>query len=65
VNIPLKELRGRVSELDPTLPTVTYCNKGTTGNAGQNLLRNLGFARVYNLSGGNSNYQAYRRAGLG
>jgi NADPH-dependent 2,4-dienoyl-CoA reductase/sulfur reductase-like enzyme/rhodanese-related sulfurtransferase len=65
VNIPLKELRGRVDELDPTLLTVTYCNKGTTGNAGQNVLRNLGFARVYNLSGGNSNYQAYRAAGLG
>lgn len=65
VSIPLKELRGRVDELDPSLPTVTYCNKGTTGNAGQNVLRNLGFARVYNLSGGNSNYQAYRRAGLG
>mgnify|MGYP001825633891 CR=1 FL=1 len=65
VNIPLKELRGRVGELDPTLPTVTYCNKGTTGNAGQNVLRNLGFARVHNLSGGNSNYQAYLRAGLG
>jgi NADPH-dependent 2,4-dienoyl-CoA reductase/sulfur reductase-like enzyme/rhodanese-related sulfurtransferase len=65
VNIPLKELRGRVGELDPSLPTVTYCNKGTTGNAGQNVLRNLGFARVYNLSGGNSNYQAYRAASLG
>jgi NADPH-dependent 2,4-dienoyl-CoA reductase/sulfur reductase-like enzyme/rhodanese-related sulfurtransferase len=65
VNIPLKELRGRIGELDPSLPTVTYCNKGTTGNAGQNVLRNLGFDRVYNLSGGNSNYQAYRAASLG
>ncbi len=65
VNLPLKELRQRVGELDPALPTVTYCNKGTTGNAGQNVLRNLGFDRVYNLSGGNSNYQAYRTAGLG
>lgn len=65
VNIPFKELRRRLGELDPSLPTVTYCNKGTTGNAGQNVLRNLGFDRVYNLSGGNSNYQAYRRAGLG
>jgi rhodanese-related sulfurtransferase len=44
---------------------VTYCIKGTTGNAGQNALRDLGFGRVYNLSGGNSNYQAYRAAGLG
>jgi NADPH-dependent 2,4-dienoyl-CoA reductase/sulfur reductase-like enzyme/rhodanese-related sulfurtransferase len=65
INVPLKELRDRVGELDPSLPTVTYCNKGTTGNAGQNVLRNLGFGRVYNLSGGNSNYQAYRSAGLG
>jgi NADPH-dependent 2,4-dienoyl-CoA reductase/sulfur reductase-like enzyme/rhodanese-related sulfurtransferase len=64
VSIPLKQLRERAGELDPTLPTVTYCNKGTTGNAGQNVLRNLGFERVYNLSGGNSNYQAYRSAGL-
>jgi rhodanese-related sulfurtransferase len=44
---------------------VTYCNKGTTGNAGQMVLRDLGFGRVDNLSGGNSNYQAYRAAGLG
>ncbi|WP_277207341.1 FAD-dependent oxidoreductase [Isoptericola croceus] len=60
VNIPLAELRSRSGELDPTLPTVTYCNKGVSGNAGQNVLRNLGFGEVSNLSGGNKNYQAYR-----
>lgn len=65
VNIPLKELRERAGELDPEVRTVTYCNKGVTGNAGQNVLRNLGFEAVYNLFGGNSNYQAFRRAGLG
>jgi NADPH-dependent 2,4-dienoyl-CoA reductase/sulfur reductase-like enzyme/rhodanese-related sulfurtransferase len=65
IHIPLAQLRDRVGELDPTLPTVTYCNKGTSGNAGQHVLRNLGFTHVLNLSGGNSNYQAYRRAGLG
>ncbi|GAB2498180.1 FAD-dependent oxidoreductase [Promicromonospora xylanilytica] len=58
VHIPLAELRKRSGELDPALPTVTYCNKGVTGNAGQNVLRNLGFADVANLSGGNQNYQA-------
>ena len=57
VHIPLAELRRRSGELDPALPTVTYCNKGVTGNAGQNVLRNLGFADVANLSGGNQNYQ--------
>jgi len=58
VHIPLKELRTRAAELDPSLVTVTYCNKGVTGNAGQNVLRNLGFARAYNLSGGNQTWQA-------
>lgn len=57
VHIPLAELRRRSGELDPALPTLTYCNKGVTGNAGQNVLRNLGFADVANLSGGNQNYQ--------
>jgi NADPH-dependent 2,4-dienoyl-CoA reductase/sulfur reductase-like enzyme/rhodanese-related sulfurtransferase len=64
VHIPLAQLRDRVGELDPTLPTVTYCNKGVSGNAAQNVLRNLGVGRVYNLSGGNSNYQAHVAAGV-
>ncbi|MEG3616359.1 FAD-dependent oxidoreductase [Isoptericola haloaureus] len=61
VHIPLAELRGRAGELDPALPTVTYCNKGVTGNAGQNVLRGLGFADVANLSGGNTTYQRHVR----
>lgn len=61
VHIPLAELRKRSGELDPALPTVTYCNKGVTGNAGQNVLRNLGFADVANLSGGNQNYQQHHQ----
>ncbi len=61
VHIPLAELRHRSGELDPALPTLTYCNKGVTGNAGQNVLRNLGFADVANLSGGNQNYQQHRQ----
>jgi NADPH-dependent 2,4-dienoyl-CoA reductase/sulfur reductase-like enzyme/protein-tyrosine-phosphatase/rhodanese-related sulfurtransferase len=60
-HIPLAELRQRSGELDPALPTLTYCNKGVTGNAGQNVLRNLGFADVANLSGGNQNYQQHRQ----
>lgn len=59
IHIPLKELRARLGELDPALFTVTYCNKGVSGNAGQNVLRNHGFVEVANLSGGNQNYQAY------
>jgi len=59
VHIPLAELRSRAGELDPAVPTVTYCNKGVSGNAGQNVLRNLGFTDVANLSGGNQEYQSY------
>ena len=52
------QLRGRLGELDPDVPTVTYCNKGTTGNAAQNILLGKGFTHVYNLSGGETQYAA-------
>lgn len=57
ISMPLGEIRKRIAELDPTMPTVVYCNKGVTGNAAQNLLLNMGFGEVYNLSGGHQNYQ--------
>lgn len=59
INIPLGDLREKCKDLDPSLPTVTYCNSGVTGNAAQNILRNLGFSDLYNLSGGNKNYQKF------
>ncbi|MFC3899704.1 FAD-dependent oxidoreductase [Aliicoccus persicus] len=59
VNVPLKDLRDYAEEVDKDQTIVTYCNKGTTGNAAQNVLINLGFENVYNLSGGNKNYQRY------
>ncbi|MCP3033089.1 FAD-dependent oxidoreductase [Halobacillus sp. A1] len=59
VNIPLGELREKADQFQSDLPTVTYCNKGVTGNAAQNVLQNKGFKEVYNLSGGNKNYQEY------
>jgi NADPH-dependent 2,4-dienoyl-CoA reductase/sulfur reductase-like enzyme/rhodanese-related sulfurtransferase len=61
INIPLGELREKSKELNPNLPTITYCNSGVTGNAAQNVLRNLGFTDIFNLSGGNKNYQHYRK----
>ncbi|MGG3572253.1 FAD-dependent oxidoreductase [Bacillus gobiensis] len=59
INIPHANLRSEANNLDPEIPTVTYCNKGVTGNAAQNVLRNMGFKNVYNLSGGNKNYQKF------
>ncbi|MBN1891321.1 MAG: FAD-dependent oxidoreductase [Clostridiales bacterium] len=55
-NIRHEDLRDCLCELDPNKPIVTYCNKGTTGNAAQNILLNRGFTEVYNLSGGFSHY---------
>ena len=65
VSIPLSELRDQAEELDKEVTTVTYCNKGTTGNAAQNLLLNLGFKEVYNLAGGNQNYQWQKKIDFG
>jgi len=57
-NIPHEDLRDKLDQLDPTLPVITYCNKGVTGNATQNILLNHDFKNVYNLSGGFRFYDA-------
>lgn len=50
------DLRSVAKSLDKELKTVTYCNKGVTANAAQNILINQGFKEVYNLSGGYKHY---------
>jgi len=55
-NIPHAELRAAAGKLDKETVTVTYCNKGVTGNAAQNILLNKGFKKVYNLSGGHKQF---------
>ncbi len=57
INMPLKSIRERYNELDREKTYVVHCNKGVSGNAAQNILLNLGFEKVYNLSGG---YKQYR-----
>jgi NADPH-dependent 2,4-dienoyl-CoA reductase/sulfur reductase-like enzyme/rhodanese-related sulfurtransferase len=58
VNMPHSSLREQLEALDKDVTTITYCNKGVTGNAAQNILINHGFKRVYNLSGGHKFYKA-------
>ncbi|HWQ97123.1 MAG TPA: FAD-dependent oxidoreductase [Clostridia bacterium] len=60
-SIPHAEIREAAESLDRDDIIVTYCNKGTTGNAVQNILLNKGFRRVYNLSGGMKQYTATRK----
>ena len=56
VNIPHAKIRTTAEELDKDVTAITYCNKGTTGNAAQNILLGKGFKKVYNLSGGQKQY---------
>lgn len=57
IHIPHAELREKLHTLDKDRKTVTYCNKGVTGNAAQNILIHHGFKDVYNLSGGHTFYK--------
>lgn len=61
VSMPHEVLREWMAALDKEKPVVTYCNKGTTGNAAQNILINHGFRKVYNLSGGHKQYQICKK----
>ncbi|MCX7749116.1 MAG: FAD-dependent oxidoreductase [Clostridia bacterium] len=60
VNIPHEKLRDNAEEMDKDLVTVTYCNKGVTGNAAQNILINNGFKKVLNISGGHKTYSKWK-----
>ena len=61
VSMPHASVRSVMNELDKEKPVVTYCNKGTTGNAVQNILINRGFRKVFNLSGGFKQYQISKK----
>jgi NADPH-dependent 2,4-dienoyl-CoA reductase/sulfur reductase-like enzyme/rhodanese-related sulfurtransferase len=52
VSIPVDELRGRLSELDPSQPTVVTCQSGLRAHAAIRILSQHGFERVRNLPGG-------------
>lgn len=56
-NIPFDKLENFAGQMDKEKSYVVHCNKGTTGNAAQNLLINLGFRDVSNLSGGYKQYK--------
>jgi NADPH-dependent 2,4-dienoyl-CoA reductase/sulfur reductase-like enzyme/rhodanese-related sulfurtransferase len=55
-NVPHAKLRTASKEMNKDIVAITYCNKGVTGNAAQNILINEGFKKVYNLSGGHKHY---------
>jgi NADPH-dependent 2,4-dienoyl-CoA reductase/sulfur reductase-like enzyme/rhodanese-related sulfurtransferase len=61
ISVPLSQLRDASDGLDKSKKTIVYCNMGVTGNAAQNILLNEGFKDVYNLSGGNMQFQELKR----
>jgi len=56
-NIPLVKIRESLSEIPKDREIIVYCNQGKTSYFALSLLRNLGYEKVYSLSGG---YKLYR-----
>ena len=52
VHIPIDELRDRLAELDRSRDTVVYCQAGQRAYFATRILRQSGFERVRNLTGG-------------
>ena len=52
VLIPLRELPGRIEELDKTAETVVICHHGVRSHHAAHYLKSLGFEDVINLAGG-------------
>ena len=56
VNIPVDELRSRLSEIPADKRIITYCAVGLRGYIAYRILTQNGFTNVYNLSGGLKTY---------
>lgn len=52
INIPLDDLRSRLSELPKDKDIVVFCAVGQRGYVAERILKGNGFERVYNLAGG-------------
>lgn len=52
INIPLDDLRNRLSELPKDKDIVVFCAVGQRGYVAERILKGNGFERVYNLAGG-------------
>lgn len=52
INIPIDELRGRLSELDKEKNIYIYCQIGLRGYLAQRILLQNGYEQVLNISGG-------------
>jgi rhodanese-related sulfurtransferase len=58
VNIPVDDIRNRLSDFPTDKKIYTYCAVGLRGYLAQRILRQRGFEDVYNLSGGYKTWEA-------
>lgn len=58
VNIPLDDMRARISDIPTDKPVLLYCGVGLRGYLASNILRQHGFSDVRNLVGGLKLYKA-------
>lgn len=63
VHIPVRQLPGRLGELDPAKPTVVYCAGGYRSSVAASLLRQNGFADVSDILGGYGAWDESRHNG--
>ncbi len=61
--IPLKELPGRLGELEKEKPVIVYCAVGGRSKAAAQLLAGKDFASVYNMAGGIKAWQGRQARG--
>jgi len=57
VNIPLDELEKRMGEVPKDKKVVLICRTGSRSGQGTRMLRNKGFANVFNSTGGMSTWK--------
>ncbi|MBF0575075.1 FAD-dependent oxidoreductase [Dysgonomonas sp. GY617] len=58
INIPVDDIRSRLSEIPKDKNIVVYCAVGLRGYLGSRILLQNGYSNVYNLSGGYKTYSA-------
>ncbi|MCX8093069.1 MAG: FAD-dependent oxidoreductase [Candidatus Goldbacteria bacterium] len=61
VNIPLNDLRNRLSDIPKNKKIIVYCAVGLRGYLASRILMQNGFNEVYNLSGGYTTYSIIKQ----
>lgn len=51
-HIPLKELKGHLSQLDKNSEVIVYCKSGKRSQTGGKILKEAGFSNVQSMKGG-------------